>query len=60
MYREYAKFQRKIRKIDENTAVFVEQHLCSTEQLCTGTAASADKEAFSDVKKLLQGLEIAE
>jgi len=29
----YAKFQREIRKIDEDTAIFVEQHLCSTRRL---------------------------
>jgi len=54
MYREYAKFQREIRKIDEDTAVFVEQHFCSTEQLCAGTASSANEEAFSDARVAAQ------
>jgi len=37
----------------------VEQHLCSTEQLCAGTAFGADEEAFFDAKELLYGLGIA-
>jgi len=55
----YAKFQREIRKIDGDTAVFVEQHLSSTRWLCARTA-SGDEEVFFDAEELLYGPRVAE
>jgi len=59
MYQEYIKFQREIRKIDEDT-VFMEQHLCSTGRLCAGTASGTDEETFFDAEELLYGSGIVE
>jgi len=56
----YAKFQKEIRKIDRDTAVFVKQHLCLTGRLYTETASGADEKAFFDVEELLYDPKIAE
>jgi len=54
----YTSFKEKFRKLTAgDTAVFMEQHLCSMRQLCAGIA---DKEAFFDAEELLYSPGIAE